>query len=98
MRDDGEIVRQRILRGAPHLKQTEGTMTEKNLPPLCPVCGGNTTLKEMHRSSRGTKFTCFFRCVDCGTEYPRAIAADDVQLSALMNPPGAADGEADAAN
>ena len=58
-------------------------MTEINLPPLCPMCGGNTQLKEMHRSPRSGNFMCFFRCNDCGTDYPRSIEAADAETAGL---------------
>lgn len=73
-------------------------MTDINLPPLCPVCGGKTTLKEMHRGSRASKVTCFFRCVDCATEYPQSVEAEDAQLAGFVVPPlRPADGEHDPA-
>lgn len=59
-------------------------MTDISLPPLCPVCGGKTRLKEMHRSARAEKFTCFFRCVDCGTEYPQSIEAEQAERSGFV--------------
>ena len=58
-------------------------MTAINLPPLCPVCGGNTRLKEMHRSPRSATLTCFFRCSECGTEYPRSVEAADAEMAGL---------------
>lgn len=58
-------------------------MTAINLPPLCPVCGGNTQLKEMHRLPRSAKLTCFFRCLSCGTEYPRSIEAEEAEMAGL---------------
>lgn len=72
-------------------------MTDINLPPLCPVCGGKTTLKEMHRATRGDGFSCFFRCVDCGTDYPRSLSAADVQSAGLSRPPRADAAEQDPA-
>lgn len=59
-------------------------MTAINLPPLCPLCGGTTRLKEMHRSPRSAAFTCFFRCNDCGTEYPRSIEAAEAEMAGLI--------------
>lgn len=62
-------------------------MTSINLPPLCPVCGGLTALREMHRSSRGVdKVTCFFRCVVCSTDYPTSVDAADAQAAGLRPP------------
>ena len=58
-------------------------MTAINLPPLCPICGGNTQLREMHRSPRSGKFTCFFRCDDCGTDYPRSIEVAEAETAGL---------------
>jgi len=68
-------------------------MTDINLPPRCPLCGGKTKLKEMHRSSRSDGFSCFFRCVDCGTDYPRALSAADVKSAGFSRPLHAAEGD-----
>jgi len=62
-------------------------MTDVSLPPLCPVCGGTTHLKEMHRSPRGDGFSCFFRCDDCGTHYPRMLSAADVHAAGFLAKP-----------
>ncbi|MCW5694748.1 MAG: hypothetical protein KIT48_20510 [Pseudolabrys sp.] len=66
-------------------------MTAINLPPLCPICGGNTRLRETHRSPRAATLTCFFRCNECGTDYPRSIQAEEAAtagLTALIAPQG----------
>jgi hypothetical protein len=62
-------------------------MMDITVPPLCPVCGGKTRLKEMHRASRSGRVTCFFRCVDCDTEYPRSFDAGDSHLAGLTPQP-----------
>jgi uncharacterized Zn finger protein len=72
-------------------------MSEINLPPLCPVCGGNTQLKEMHRSPRSGKFTCFFRCTECGTDYPRSIEAEEAEMAGLTASIGPRDDDRDPA-
>ena len=61
-------------------------MTAINLPPLCPMCGGATRLKEMHRLPRSGKLTCFFRCNDCGTDYPRSIETAEAETAGLIAP------------
>ncbi len=66
-------------------------MTNINLPPPCPLCGGKTALKEMYRAARGEGFSCFFRCVDCSTDYPRSISAADAQSAGLARPERAGD-------
>jgi hypothetical protein len=72
-------------------------MTTIDLPPLCPVCGGQTRLKEMHRTPRGDGFSCFFRCVSCRTDYPRKVSAADMQSAGFRRAPPADDGERDPA-
>ena len=57
-----------------------------NLPPLCPVCGGQTRLKEVFTAPRGDGFSCFFRCVDCRTDYPRKLTAADAQSAGFVPP------------
>ena len=63
-------------------------MTNIDLPPLCPVCGGTTHLKEMYRSPRGDGYSCFFRCDSCGTDYPRALSAADARTAGFLAAPG----------
>jgi uncharacterized protein YbaR (Trm112 family) len=36
--------------------------------PLCPVCGGETLLAQMHKAV--AKVTDVFRCRKCNVEYP----------------------------
>jgi len=76
-------------------------MINIDLPPLCPVCGGQTRLRETHRAPRGDEFSCFFRCVSCLTDYPRKVSASDIQLAGLqLTPqpkPPVDDGECDPA-
>lgn len=72
-------------------------MMNIDLPPLCPVCGGQTRLKEMHRAPRGDGFSCFFRCVDCRTDYPRRLTAADAQSAGFLPTPPSGDGERDPA-
>lgn len=72
-------------------------MTMIDLPPLCPVCGGQTRLKEMHRTPRGDGFSCFFRCVDCRTDYPRKLTAADAQSAGLLATPPSGESERDPA-
>lgn len=68
-----------------------------DLPPLCPVCGGQTRLKEMHRAPRGDGFSCFFRCVDCRTDYPRKLSAADAQSAGFLPTPPSGEEERDPA-
>lgn len=72
-------------------------MMNIDLPPLCPVCGGQTRLKEIHRAPRGDGFSCFFRCVDCHTEYPRRLTAADAQSAGYLSPPPSGEEERDPA-
>lgn len=44
-------------------------------PPVCPVCGAETRLKERHRNHRITGDTCVFKCIACGVEYPVIVPA-----------------------
>lgn len=72
-------------------------MMDINLPPLCPVCGGKTRLKEMHRATRGEGYSCFFRCIECRTDYPRKLSTADAQSAGYLSPPASGEGERDPA-
>ncbi|WP_147292666.1 hypothetical protein [Undibacter mobilis] len=72
-------------------------MINIDLPPLCPVCGGKTRLREMHRTPRGDGYSCFFRCVDCRTDYPRKLTADDAKSAGFLSAPSTGDGNRDPA-
>ncbi|HWK94124.1 MAG TPA: hypothetical protein VNR39_01755 [Pseudolabrys sp.] len=72
-------------------------MTMLNLPPLCPVCGGQTRLREIFPAPRGDGFSCFFRCVSCRTDYPRKVSAADVQAAGFRKAPAVDNGERDPA-
>lgn len=72
-------------------------MTTISLPPLCPVCGGQTRLKEVFTAPRGDGFSCFFRCVDCRTDYPRKLTAADAQSAGFVPPAAASESERDPA-
>lgn len=72
-------------------------MMDISLPPLCPVCGGKTRLKEIHPAPRGDGFSCFFRCVDCRTDYPRRLTSADAQSAGFLSRPSSGETERDPA-
>ena len=53
-------------------------MTELKLPPACPTCTGQTTLKELRRLANRDAMMAFFRCGPCALEYPIALVAAEV--------------------
>lgn len=59
---------------------------QHTLPPPCPDCKGEMTLKEVHKNTRGG-YTCFFRCVACYLHYPHIVPADSQYLAAVFAPP-----------
>lgn len=59
-------------------------MTERTLPPPCPVCARETAFKEMHKLTKGEGFMCFFRCGPCELVYPIALGAAEIALAGLQ--------------
>lgn len=62
---------------------TDSNLTNDILTPPCPVCSGKTMLKDMRKLPKADGYMCFFHCLSCGTEYPRAIEGAE---AALANP------------
>lgn len=63
-------------------------MTEHTLPPPCPNCSGTTALKELHKLAKLGSYMCFFFCVPCALEYPRAVDAEGLDLTGWAKHPG----------
>jgi hypothetical protein len=59
-------------------------MTDRKLPPSCPICAGPTTLKEMRKLTKAQSFMCFFRCMACSLEYPLRLGAAEMAQAALQ--------------
>ena len=55
------------------------------LPPACPECTGNTSLKEVHMHYPSQKYILFFKCGTCAVEYPRAVDADPLEFAQSSN-------------
>lgn len=56
-------------------------MTERTLPPPCPICSKKTNFKEMYKLAKEDEFMCFFSCAACELEYPLAVGAAEVQVA-----------------
>lgn len=63
------------------------------LPPPCPECTGDTSLKEVHRHYPSEKYIFFFKCGDCAVEFPRVVGDEHLNYarSSSIRIPGSAD-------
>ena len=60
-------------------------MSATQTPP-CPMCSGAMTLKEQHRMAHSEAMMMFFRCTQCGVEYPRASDTTAAPVTAALEP------------
>lgn len=59
-------------------------VTHIDLPPRCPVCAGQTMLKDMRKLPEEGSYMCFFHCLSCAIEYPCVVEQADAIFAGLI--------------